>query len=785
MPLYAMKAPNGKTYRIPGPAGATDDEIKQEILKQHPDAAGAPEAAPSTGGIPEGRKGTRYDFLPPTSQVRQLGNMFDVARDVFTQSQANAPTALGAAAQPFVDMLSGAKRGFEDLTQGVPALVGLPGALDYKNQKEAQYRAATQNRLAAAVPRLATQAAITYPVGGVAGNVVRAIAPALKVAPSVVKTTATALETGGFKAPNVLTKVAAGGTTAAGGAVLTDQDVGLSTLIGAGLPVVAPAAGKFIFDIFDKVTGSAGAARAADMMRQALGDKWQQALQVLKSAPDNLTATQALQEAGIEAPIFTSMGRDIEKGLGAPGLRPLFQQQEQARLNTLAAMSGGSTSTAARTARGEAKDTLNALTKPMLDAELGAANIGRIIPGLEAQAQQFGEEAAGAVNKVRTMMPFSEKMAEQGINPNMKKYVGSAPYDVLQTDAQRTAQYYAGRAENLGTDEAARSLTMGKASRDAKQIAQNLRDAGLNPLDTKSLTGQLTKVLDNPNYASLDEVDRGVNRVLEEIQKWTAKGGGVIDARALYSIRKNAVNAAVRDLLGPNASADAQARAAAGVMAEINPLIDKAIKTAGGEGWPEYLTAFSSGMKDIERSQLAAKGAEFLKSKSSKEFIDLVKGENDEAVEKIFGANSYDILHEMKPDQLVQLQKVARELERDLDIDELAKVGKANAVEILKQTRGLPTRVLSFLTRSNPKLNAASSFADALLEIRLAPKTQAALVDGFKSGKSAAELLVLVPTKDRLAASKLFNNPSFWRSSAAVTTNALAPANANNNALVQ
>ena len=41
MPLYSMKAPNGKLYNIPGPEGATDDEIKQEILRQHPDAAGA------------------------------------------------------------------------------------------------------------------------------------------------------------------------------------------------------------------------------------------------------------------------------------------------------------------------------------------------------------------------------------------------------------------------------------------------------------------------------------------------------------------------------------------------------------------------------------------------------------------------------------------------------------------------------------------------------------------------------------------------------------------------
>ena len=753
----------GQKIKTAKAAGYSDADIITHLGGPAAKAPATP--APKSSGIPEGRKPSLTD----------LG-----------QSLMSPVTGFIAGASKFTD----------------PAIIaateamGIPGFREAAARNRARYEQGGGRFVAGKVGEFAGETAPLVAVGPALAAPLRAAA---KTAPAVARYVApvvTGLETGGFrtgmkptstggKTVNALVRAGTGGATAATGAVLTDQDVGLSTMIGAGLPVVAPAAGKFILDIFDKVTGSAGAARAADMMRQALGDKWQQAIQVLRSAPDNLTATQALQEAGIEAPIFTSMGLDIETGLGAPGLRPLFQQQEQARLNTLAAMSGGENATAARTAQEEAKDTLNALTKPMLEAELGAANIGRIIPGLEAQAQQFGQEAAGAVDKVRTMMPFSEKMAEQGINPNMKKYVGSAPYDVLQTDAQRTAQYYAARAENLGTDEAARSLTMGKASRDATQIAKNLRDAGLNPINTKSLTGQLSQVLDDPNFAANEEVGRSVSKVIDAIQEWKAKGGGVIDARALYSIRKNAVNAAINDLLGHGADAKTKAKAAAGVMAEINPLIDNAIEAAGGKGWREYLTAYSSGMKDIERSKLAAKGAEFLKSKSSKEFIDLVKGENDKAVEEIFGAGSYDILHEMKPEQLTQLQKIAGELERDLDIKELAKVGKAGAVDILNQTRGLPTRVISLLTRSNPKLTAASTFADALLEIRLAPKTQAALVEGFKSGKSAAELLAIVPTKDRLAASKLFNNPSFWRSSAAATTNALAPANANNNALAQ
>lgn len=43
MPMYQMVAPNGKTYRIPGPEGATDEQIKQEILRQYPEASGQPQ----------------------------------------------------------------------------------------------------------------------------------------------------------------------------------------------------------------------------------------------------------------------------------------------------------------------------------------------------------------------------------------------------------------------------------------------------------------------------------------------------------------------------------------------------------------------------------------------------------------------------------------------------------------------------------------------------------------------------------------------------------------------
>lgn len=45
MPTYEIQAPNGKMYSIEGPAGASDDQVRTEVLRQFPEAGAA--AAPS------------------------------------------------------------------------------------------------------------------------------------------------------------------------------------------------------------------------------------------------------------------------------------------------------------------------------------------------------------------------------------------------------------------------------------------------------------------------------------------------------------------------------------------------------------------------------------------------------------------------------------------------------------------------------------------------------------------------------------------------------------------
>ncbi len=54
MTTYSIPAPDGKTYRIEGPPGASQDEVKAEVIRQHPHLGAAP-VAPAASEIPAPR----------------------------------------------------------------------------------------------------------------------------------------------------------------------------------------------------------------------------------------------------------------------------------------------------------------------------------------------------------------------------------------------------------------------------------------------------------------------------------------------------------------------------------------------------------------------------------------------------------------------------------------------------------------------------------------------------------------------------------------------------------
>jgi hypothetical protein len=294
----------------------------------------------------------------------------------------------------------------------------------------------------------------------------------------------------------------------------------------------------------------------------------------------------------------------------------------------------------------------------------------------------------------------------------------------------------------------------GEAAFIQRQI-DSLADYGLKPIDTSNIVSSITAKLADPKIGPSDVNQAVLSKVANKIQEWTAKGGGVIDADALYSIRKNAVGEEIARLY-PNADAKQQARFAAKLLSEIKPAIDDAIVEAGGTGWRRYLQTYETGMKDIDQQKLAALALEKFKG-SKEEFIKLVRGNNPDAVEDIFGPGSFNIFKEMGR-KSGQLEDIASQLERDIKVTDRAVEGVGGLARIMGMSEKQIGRIPAFFSVTATTINKALD----VLEGKVTDQVKQILVDGMKDGKSVAELVQKLPSKDRSVVLRTLMNSKQW-----------------------
>jgi hypothetical protein len=387
-------------------------------------------------------------------------------------------------------------------------------------------------------------------------------------------------------------------------------------------------------------------------------------------------------------------------------------------------MAGGGTQTAAREAQNVARNELTNLTTPMRTEALDRANVG------------------GTITKA--------------LNPEVASFTS------------------AGSFTGQGVPQA---LGQAKAQLDA------LAAAGLKPIDTSKIVSGITAKLNDPKIGPSDVNQAVLSKVSSKIKEWTEKGGGVIDAEALYSIRKNAVGEEIARLY-PNADAKQQARFAAKLLSEIKPAIDDAIVDAGGTGWRNYLQTYEKGMNAIDQQRLATVALDKFKG-SKEEFIKLVRGDNVDAVEDVFGPGSFNIFKEMKKSGT--LENIANQLERDIIVTEQAAAGAGGLAGIMGMTDKQIERIPAFFSVTATTINKALS----ILEGKVTNEVKQLIVDGMKDGKSVAELVQKLPSKDRNAVLRTLMKSEKWNP-AAVTApvqlfvdrkNNLAPEQENRNSL--
>ena len=545
---------------------------------------------------------------------------------------------------------------------------------------------------------------------------------------------------------------------------------------GATMEVGGQLAGKALGYVAGKVADlrQIPVQKAATIARNALGPDLPVVLNALKTAPEQgITAAQAT--ADINSPTWQALlDRAVKRD--PRFLEALKTSQGDVSVNALAKLAGGATAAETRAATEAAKGNLNVVTTPMREAALNRANLGKAVADYEAQAGKLSEDAAAKVADVRRLMNAGD-LAEASARLDLIKQgrpVGATKY-TYKGELGKMADDWATGAANA-------SLDLGQGARFAQGAADAMRSAGIKPLEGEPLVRSIQAVTRNTEFAGNDIMNASVTNLARDISQWTGSGG-VIDAKALDAIRKNSVNAAVRDLL-KGQSPDVQRQAAAGAMSKLKPLIDDAIEAAGGEGYKQYLSDYSKGMQRISEQKLTGEALNLWKTNKDA-FVKLVQNESPDAVEKILGPGKYNIAKEVSDNTLNTLQDQASKAVRDVKVSGQVTAGQDALKELLLDQIS-KFRIPSYLSAVAATTNKALS----ILENKIGQGTMNALTEASKTPGGAAKLIETLPGSERNRVIQLLSNPQQWKPGAAATTgaaatNMLAPESQNQNALAK
>lgn len=555
------------------------------------------------------------------------------------------------------------------------------------------------------------------------------------------------------------------------------RDLVMGAIFEAGGQVAAPyvekalrMGGRGVGWLYDTLSGQIGAQKAAKVLRDSLGIDVSAARALARSAPTDVTAAQSIAE--LTSPTTQALLEQAAKR-DPRYMLTTAEAQEAARINQLAELAGAQTQTGARNVQQQSKKELRNELIPQLEIEMAAANTAGVLkPQLEAQAERMGTMAGKKVEDVRRMAPASERLLEKG---QQKSIELGRP---VSTGRYTYEGELAKRADDVATQAAEGSLIFGEASRFATAAANSLEAHGLKPLKGDAIVASIEKTLADPKLAPGNrDLQRALGRVAADIKQWTNLGG-VIDAWALDTIRKNSVNAVAKQL-HPN-DPKAQKELASKVLESVRPSIVKAVEDAGGRGYGAYLDAYATGLKAVSEKKMSAKALEMYQS-DPKAFVKLVEGNSPKEVEKVFGAGSYDLAKQMSADAMITLKGVAGEVKRDITIGVQAAAGRDALRELLDANKSR-FRFPNFAF--NRATTAANVTLDTLSE-KLGKSVMDKLTEAAKSGQNMAKLIDTLPAVERNKVLRLFNNPQEWmvipkEGRGAATVNMLAPDNQNN-----
>jgi hypothetical protein len=237
-------------------------------------------------------------------------------------------------------------------------------------------------------------------------------------------------------------------------------------------------------------------------------------------------------------------------------------------------------------------------------------------------------------------------------------------------------------------------------------------------------------------------------------------GGGVPSADDIYTLRREGLDDAITKALSGARGGDISSASArrAKLLRETQVMLDDAIKAAGGNGWQEYLDAYSSGSQAIRRQQMMGVAGRQLRQNPNA-FVNTVEGDAPDVVSGVFGPGRIDLASQMNPtgvgpSGMDALTRAAREVRRDERIGVLAREGGGRFGEILAgqdpgRFIGRARNVMAG-SAGGPATAMALDVGERLLAANISKQTRAKLAEAYRSGANMRRLLELTPLAERL-----------------------------------
>jgi hypothetical protein len=602
MPTYEMRAPNGRVYRIQGPAGATDAQVKAKILEQFPEA-GKAKPRKKVGRVEAALQGVAEGMRPVAEFAEKINPINYLVDPILASGKKAIQTSrrrgqqqarLGERDQP--NYFTGGKIAGE-VVATAPFTLGAGAGLQAVGRG---VQAATKLKK---VGKAIETVGRTTATGGVGVR-----------APSTAATRAgqTVLKT---RAQRVAARAAGGTVAGVTAAALTDNDLLEAAAAGAAVPVFGHMAKFGAGKTFDTLAGRLGEVRAAEIMRQLIADNPSQIAKALRNAPKNIKANTAefLASRKLLTPDIAAATRIGSASKFNKELLGVAQQRAGGQKRMAEIVRGGETQTNAMANTAAAKQQMQLATGPMREGALELADIGRTqIAPAEREATRL---RAALQNELDSAARF---MNDPNYNARISQYLDDA--------------------------------------RSAEEVAANLRAQGLAPLDISKVVSNLRAEAAKAEFVSPNRF-AVLSEFANNLERRAAKMGGIIDAQGINLARRE-MGSFVSNILG---TSDPQAlrQGTAQLVAAAQGPIDDAIEAAGGRGWRAYLNNFAEGMKGLERQVLQRK----LTALPEARFAKVMSGGDPDFVADVLGAGRFDINAELPPSVLATANKLGRDIE--------------------------------------------------------------------------------------------------------------------------